>query len=212
MKQRTALIVSAMLTAFILVIAGGVAASLMQSNAGAEPALASTTTPPQTPAPAQQPDPAVSAAQATKIAGDTVTGATLQQDPELVNFQGRVAYEVLLDQGAVYVDANSGQVLHNGTVVASGGNGPVDRAQAIQIAGDYLGGGTVEEAELENDDGVTAYEVEFTNGSKVYVDTATGEVIYARVNEHNRYDDHDEDADHGREYDDDHDEYEDYDD
>ncbi len=212
MKQRTALIVSAMVTAFVLVIAGGVAASLMQPVAGAEPVPASTTNPPQTPAPAQPPDPAVSAAQAAQIARDTTTGATLQHDPELVNFQGRVAYEVLLDQGAVYVDADSGQVLHNGTVVASGGNGPVDRAQAMQIATDYLGGGTVTEAERENEDGVTTYEVEFTNGSEVYVAAATGEVVYARVNEHNRYDDHDEDADHGREYEDDHNEDEEHDD
>ena len=124
MKQRTALIVSAMVTAFVLVIAGGVAASLRQPVAGAEPVPASTTSPPQTLAPAQSPDPAVSAAQAAQIARDTTTGAILQQDPELVNFQGSVAYEVLLDQGVVYVDANSGQVLHNGTVAASGGNGP----------------------------------------------------------------------------------------
>jgi len=34
--------------------------------------------------------------------------------PDLVNFQGTVAYEVTLDQGVVYIDANDGTVLYNG--------------------------------------------------------------------------------------------------
>ena len=39
------------------------------------------------------------------------SGASLQADPELVDLNGRVAYEVVLDVGTVYVDANTGRVL-----------------------------------------------------------------------------------------------------
>jgi hypothetical protein len=50
-------------------------------------------------------------------------GAILTGAPDLVSFQGVVAYEVLLDRGTVYVEANSGQILYNGAAVAvtSGG-------------------------------------------------------------------------------------------
>jgi len=41
--------------------------------------------------------------------------AKLLSLPELVNYQGTVAYEVKLDAGVVYVDANTGTVLYNGT-------------------------------------------------------------------------------------------------
>ncbi len=37
--------------------------------------------------------------------------------PELVNFEGTVAYEVIFDQGMVYVDATAGDILYNGVVV-----------------------------------------------------------------------------------------------
>lgn len=40
-------------------------------------------------------------------------GRVLQQ-PELVNYQGTVAYEVSLDLGVLYIDANDGTVLYNG--------------------------------------------------------------------------------------------------
>jgi uncharacterized membrane protein YkoI len=58
---------------------------------------------------------AVSAERATGIALSVAPGASLLQQPRLVNMNGVVAYEVPLDKGNVYVDANSGQVLY-GTV------------------------------------------------------------------------------------------------
>ncbi len=42
------------------------------------------------------------------------------REPELVLFEGKVAYEVGLTRGVVYVDANDGTVLFNG---AHGGGG-----------------------------------------------------------------------------------------
>ena len=37
------------------------------------------------------------------------------REPELVLFEGKVAYEVGFTRGVVYVDANDGTVLFNGT-------------------------------------------------------------------------------------------------
>jgi uncharacterized membrane protein YkoI len=79
---------------------------------------------------------AVAPDMAVTIALGAAPGATLTRQPDLVSFQGTVAYEVLLDRGAVYVDANSGQVLYNGAAVSasSGGHGEHE-------SGDHEGGG-----------------------------------------------------------------------
>jgi len=55
----------------------------------------------------------VSADQAINIALNTAPGASLMQQPRLVNLSGSVAYEVPLDMGMVYIDATNGQVLYN---------------------------------------------------------------------------------------------------
>ena len=60
------------------------------------------------------------------IAALVAPGANLARTPELVNFQGGAAFEVVLDAGTLYIDAASGQVLYNGVatmVAASGGGG-----------------------------------------------------------------------------------------
>jgi uncharacterized membrane protein YkoI len=88
----------------------------------------------QPPAPIAQPRPAlpqpeptyaISPETAAAIALGAAPGTTLSRVPELVSFQGMVAYDVLLDRGTVYVDATSGQILYNGAAVAvaSGGGG-----------------------------------------------------------------------------------------
>jgi uncharacterized membrane protein YkoI len=88
-----------------------------------------TAAPEPTPVPAPTAPPAptypISPDMAATIALNAVPGATLTRQPELVDFQGAVAYEVILDRGAVYVDATSGQVLYNGaaTTASSGGHG-----------------------------------------------------------------------------------------
>jgi hypothetical protein len=45
----------------------------------------------------------------------SVPGAKILRTPELVNFQGTVAYEVRLDKGVVYIDASNGALLYDGT-------------------------------------------------------------------------------------------------
>ena len=58
----------------------------------------------------------VSADTAVAIVLTTVRGAALQSPPELVDYMGAVAYEVSLDRGLVYVDANTGKILANGAI------------------------------------------------------------------------------------------------
>lgn len=54
----------------------------------------------------------ISAQDAAQAALNLAPGAQLMSTPELVNFQGTTAFEVVLDAGTVYVDANSGQPIY----------------------------------------------------------------------------------------------------
>ena len=54
----------------------------------------------------------LSAAQATELAKQDTPDAILQATPELINYNGTAAYEVLLDSGTTYIDANLGAVLN----------------------------------------------------------------------------------------------------
>lgn len=54
---------------------------------------------------------AFTADQAASLALTLAPRAKLMQPPQLVNFQGTAAYEVVLNVGTVYLDASSGQVL-----------------------------------------------------------------------------------------------------
>jgi uncharacterized membrane protein YkoI len=67
----------------------------------------------------QAPATALSADQATAIALQAEPGAIVSRAAELVSFQGVTAYEVGLDSGMVYVDANTGQLLYDSAVVTS---------------------------------------------------------------------------------------------
>ena len=178
MTQRTALILSAVLTAFVLVLGGGLVARVSQPMAPAQatPVASAPTVPAPTAtidvnaqveqllqqreaqyrqlideanqrlqqanqqlaasapaarparsaalavpaAQAAQPTASLSAEAARNIAIDASGGATMIREPELVLFEGKVAYEVGLTRGVVYVDANDGTVLFNG---AHGGGG-----------------------------------------------------------------------------------------
>ena len=182
MNQKFAFLVSGVLTAFVLVIGGGLAGRLSQSAAAPAPVAAATQS-----APAPSIDPAsqviaqlqdrevayqqlidqanqrlaamnqqlavaqaAQAAQAARtraaapaapapaaaqsaapqitlspdaardIAVQAANFATMIRAPELVRFEGKVAYEVGFTRGVIYVDANTGAVLYNGTVGGSG--------------------------------------------------------------------------------------------
>jgi uncharacterized membrane protein YkoI len=233
MSQRTTLVIAATVTAFVLVLAGGLASQLSQASsmapsavatdaltqatAGAslDPALealiqereaayqtalaeanrrleeanrqiaaanARIAEAPASQAPAAAPAAssyAVSAEQAQGLALAAAPGATLARPVELVSYQGAPAYEVILDRGTLYIDAQSGAVLANGAAPAL--DGAVSAEQAAQVAVSYRGGGTVREVEREDEHGALVYEVKFTDGSRIYVDATTGQVVYARA-------------------------------
>jgi uncharacterized membrane protein YkoI len=189
MTQKTALILAAVLTAFVLVVGGAVAARVSQPAAPAEaaPAASAPTAPAptaaidvnaqveqllqqreaqyrqlidqanqrlaamnqqlaaaqaataRTSAPAAttaravqsaQPSIALSAEAARNIAITAANFATMIREPELVRFEGKVAYEVGFTRGVVYVDANTGAVLYNGTQQGGSGGQPATQPPA----------------------------------------------------------------------------------
>jgi uncharacterized membrane protein YkoI len=116
MKRRTALMIAAALTAFVLVLLGAVAGQLIAQRgdtaqaAGPEsgatqpqPAAAPSDTPQSEPV---SPERAIQ--QALAVAPPN---AQPLRAPELVDLQGTVAYEVPFADGNVYIDATTGQVL-----------------------------------------------------------------------------------------------------
>lgn len=122
MSQRTAFILAAALTAFVLVMLGAVAAHI--GLVGQADAAAAATLPlppaPQSSAdpPSIQPQPdtpiaTISPDLAATIALNLLPDASVLRTPELVDFQGTLAYEVVLDRGTVYVDATNGRILNN---------------------------------------------------------------------------------------------------
>ena len=94
-----------------LVFFGGVIALSTQSpNADNVLSVANPITQPQS---TQQSSLAtLSAAQATALAKKDTPDAILQATPELINYNGTAAYEVLLDSGTTYIDANFGAILN----------------------------------------------------------------------------------------------------
>jgi hypothetical protein len=161
MNQRATLLFATGITAFVLVIIGGLAArlsgmtSLAQSDATDPSSI--TAAPPVDAAYqereaayqaalaeanrrleqanrqlAQQgeaaavaaPVYAVTAEQAQAVALDSVPGAALLRPAELVAFQGTPAYEVVLDRGTLYVDAQSAAVLASSAAANAQGVAP----------------------------------------------------------------------------------------
>jgi len=173
MNQRLALLLTTGLSTFLLVTAGAVAGRvtqteapasasavatedlvaalqereaayqqlLAQANAQLEQAYQQQTAQPTQ---AQEPEYPVSPEQAAMIAMGQVPGATLMSTPELVSFQGTVAYEVILNRGKVYVDATAGTVIYNGAAAA---------AQVVQSGGGGGGGGEHEDEHEDEHEG-----------------------------------------------------------
>ncbi len=117
MTQRTIMILTTILTAFMLVVVGGIVRNVTAGNADVSNSTSSNQEPayqePAAPAASDQIMVGVSVDAATTIALQALPDGTLTKAPELVNFQGVVAYEILLDRASLYIDANSGEVLYN---------------------------------------------------------------------------------------------------
>jgi uncharacterized membrane protein YkoI len=122
-------IISAGIVAFMLVILTSLGAYLLLGGATGNAAFASqgnssgatqnvSPLSPQQTAPgsgdsSSQSNYPVSADDAANIALSSVPSSSLAQQPKLVNFNGTVAYQVQLNAGMVYIDAQSGQVIYN---------------------------------------------------------------------------------------------------
>lgn len=92
--------------------------SLKAAQAPTAPPTQAVVPPPPASAQAPQaPTTALSAGEATAIALQAEPGASVSRAAELVSFKGITAYEVGLDSGMVYVDANTGQLLYDSAVV-----------------------------------------------------------------------------------------------
>ena len=116
MKQRNLMLIAGGLTAFILVMVGGVAAIQLPTET-AVPAESPVALDPPIVAEQTANEP-ISADLAATIAKNVAPDAVQQKAPELVLFEGTEAYEVVTDLGNVYVDAATGEVLNNGTAAA----------------------------------------------------------------------------------------------
>ena len=140
---------------------------------------------------------------------------TLKETPELVSFEGKIAYEVEFEKGAIYVDALTGEVLLNGTQSLEPQE--IDTQAAIQIASDYLNLEDIYQADEVVISGTSLYRVIFSAGHFVYVDH-TGQIVYVQMvsqtgqvsdsnnsssTDENQHHDDDHDDDHEDEHDDD---------
>ena len=113
----------------------------------------------------------ITADQATQAAQQLVgTGQTVLKPAALVDYQGKIAYEVTFDKGPVYVDASSGAILFNGT-------GPVQITadMAAQIASDYLNYKNILQIDKVTVGNRLLYRVIFKNGYIAYLDM-TGQI------------------------------------
>lgn len=125
MQNRTSYFLTIGLVVFVLVLGGAVAIGLVSKTVGSmEPSSGPTQD--QTassengvsaadsilqPAAVPVQTESISPERATRLAFLSLPGGVLQQAPFLVNYQGRMAYEVLISGNLVYVDAFSGEVL-----------------------------------------------------------------------------------------------------
>jgi uncharacterized membrane protein YkoI len=129
---------------------------------------------------AQQPQ--VTVEKAAKLAADsTGENESLLKLPELVDYQGIPAYEVTLQNGVVYVNSKTGEILFSSV------KAQISAQQAGEIAGKYLGGMNPKYADIRLVDlnGVQIYRVTFSGDKDyiVFIDL-TGNVIKAQVLEY----------------------------
>jgi hypothetical protein len=117
--------------------------------------------------------------QAAQVADDAaLSGASRAGEPELVDFEGTIAYEVPYDFGNIYVDATTGELIFNGTINLE--PGPITAEQAAQIAVGYMGKGNVHLVDQVTLYGQTVFRVKFSNSDAVFVDQY-GTILLVRL-------------------------------
>jgi hypothetical protein len=120
-----------------------------------------------------QPSVAISVEKANELATQVAApGQNATRKPELVDFEGKTAYEIPYPNGSIYLDAQSGAVLFNGTVPQE-----VTLEMATQVAKDFMKNTDVVQADEITFRGAPIYRVIFKNSSIVYLDK-TGQITY----------------------------------
>lgn len=223
MKQKTVLIVSIALTAFILVTLGAVVNSALgNAQAAPDPVNSIEDLPPEIQQTLQDREDAynqliqdanaqlqqvisenqtlqaqlenqanttfeaaveepttISADDAKQIALDNVvSAAVLDGEPELVDFEGTVAYEVPFKQGNLYIDANTGEILFNGMIAQVPAQ--ISSEEAARIAANYLDRTDVYKVEMVTLNGASVYKVKFNSGDVAFVNTS-GQLVLVRL-------------------------------
>lgn len=202
MSKKAALMVATALTVFVLLTVAGVAAALGVSMTAPDSAAAAA---PQPIAPVEVSEPLLDREReyADRIEEANVRlqqGYSDIQDLQLRIQELEARNATLIEREEVYrsqlQEANrlltgEPQLTMNGAVATSPARtsqGVISPETAAEIASRYLGGAMIREVELEEERGLTVYEVE-TDRSEVYVDAYSGEVVYVESDDH---DDHDE--------------------
>jgi TolA-binding protein len=129
-----------------------------------------------------------------------ISGSELDGDPELVDFEGTIAYEVPFNTGKIYVDAQTGEVLFNGTISLAPAK--IDANTAARIASEYMKRTDVYKIDTVVLNGQDVYKVKFSNGDVVYV-SEYGQLIMVRLaggggasgEQHNNNDEHENEND-----------------
>lgn len=204
MRQRTALTVAMVLTTFVLLIAASVIGRL---------ALTPTTGGVATAAPLASDEPSAQGLLPEREVEYQQQLATANARLEQANRQLEDAYRRLTPQASAGPSASPQSQGTSDPVTASPSPAPaspeassapfpspsasgapqtpgrITAEQAAAAARAYVGGGTVERVELEEEHGQLVYEVRFTNDSRVYVDAVSGAVVYARLENESSRDD-----------------------
>ncbi len=106
-----------------------------------------------------------------------VAGTAPSNLPELVNFSGTPAYEVVFPNGNIYIDANTGNVLFNGLQVTVAN---ISSEKALYIAMNYLPNSQPVNMDVSTFNGARVYVITFSDGQSVYVDM-TGTVVAVQM-------------------------------
>lgn len=178
MSQRTLMMIAAALTAFVLVLAGGVATRLA--------AVAPAPAPTDTAAPASAGlDPAVEARIRERE-------AAYQAAIDEANRRLVAANEQIAQANAQIAQAPAQAPAQAVAEQAAQAPSQAGAEQAAQAAVAYRGGGAVREVDAEHERGQLVYDVRFDDGASVYVSAATGQVIYASLGGHHEEREHEE--------------------
>jgi uncharacterized membrane protein YkoI len=176
MSQRTMLITTAALTAFVLIIVGSVISQVGQGRIEPTPVSGAT-----------QPVPTLTIDLQQREAAYQTALAEANQRIEQANQQALTAAQTNLPAAVPLITEGSAVAPVQGTSTLT-----LSAEQAITVALAYRGTGSVQGVELKEERGLNVYEVTFTDGGEIYVDATSGQVVYAQLSNGDGGDDDDE--------------------